>query len=79
MKILDTLAWAFTAQLITGFALAVWKHVSLSSIFQEGYSRSSIIGAILHGGPTPVSREGVAVGDKGTQLFLGLVRLGMVA
>ena len=29
MGILDTLAWAFAAQVITGFALDVWTQVSV--------------------------------------------------
>ena len=49
--VLDTLVWAFAAQMITGFTLAVWTNVSLSFTLQKSYVRSSIIGAILHDVP----------------------------
>lgn len=69
MGVLDTLAWAFTAQVIASFALGVWIHVSLSFTLQTGHTRSSIIGAILHGVPISVSRKNVAVGHKGADCF----------
>ena len=54
---------------MAGFALGVWKYVSRPYTLITGDAHSSIIGAILHDVPISVSREDVAIEDKGADCF----------